>query len=136
MPNGTPKQLANLTSWEPGQSGNPAGCSRGVKYREEVQRLLEDALQDERDGMTRAERIIDRIVSLAERGSPWACKLVLDRLLPAENRLNVGVTTPFDYASAQEDADEIRASIFAKLTRAVELDAPTIPAELPVGGEG
>ena len=87
--------------------------------------LLEAALQDERDGKTRAQHIIDKVISLAEKGRPWAVKMVLDRLLPAERFLNVGVT-----AIPENDPDEVRERILAKLRVVTEPGVPTIPAEL------
>ncbi len=141
----TPKQLANLRPWQPGESGNPSGRS-GAAYSAVVFKQLEAALQDERDGKTRIAHIIEKVVSLAEQGRPWAVKMVLDRMLPATHPLDVDV---HGLSAAEREREERDSAQFLEkvhrridairqegieegLRQRAEADSklPAIPAEL------
>ena len=110
MPN--EKQLANLRPWQPGQSGNPAGSSTTSRYKQEIEALLADALLDEVDGKTRAAAIIDQVVSQAEEGQPWACKLLLDRILPATQKHEVTAPDASSVEELLEQLERIRSQRF------------------------
>ncbi len=40
-------------------------------------------------GQSRLERVIDRVFREAENGEPWACRLLLDRLIPTLSSLHL-----------------------------------------------
>jgi len=48
-------------------------------------------LAELKDGRTRAEAVIDRVMTEAERGRPWAAKLIFERALPVAQRHQVSV---------------------------------------------
>lgn len=75
----------------PGQSGNPAGKSKGLKnYITHERLMLEAALRDYVADPNQAEKLlsgIDRVLSIALEGEDknalTAMKLLLDRVMPA-----------------------------------------------------
>ena len=60
-------------TWKPGQSGNPAGRKPGLSSAA----ALRERLAKEMDP------IIDAVVTAAKAGDLTACRLVLERVLPA-----------------------------------------------------
>ena len=59
--------------WKPGQSGNPNGRKNAAKD------ILNDILDTEIDDKTKRYKLLNKLVSMAERGNLPAMKEVLDR---------------------------------------------------------
>jgi hypothetical protein len=71
-----------------GVSGNPAGHPKSTKTKSE---RLFDKLMNSKG--TNLERILDRVMTMAEAGDGWAAKAIMDRVFPARGRtikLNLG----------------------------------------------
>ncbi|MBV8206116.1 MAG: hypothetical protein JO041_04930 [Acidobacteria bacterium] len=68
--------MPNLTPWQPGQSGNPAGRPKNS--------LLDDILRERlaKDGCTAAYRIADQLLQDAELGDLNSIKLIANRTQP------------------------------------------------------
>ena len=63
----------NLKSWGPGQSGNPKGRPRGAGFAGQAREALAGRLPE----------ILKAVADAAAAGDMQACRLVLDRVLPA-----------------------------------------------------
>jgi hypothetical protein len=71
------RSLQNLKPWRPGQSGNPAGSSRGQR---EAGRGAREARRLAREGAARAvRRLIEPVDSTDERVAAIAAQAVLER---------------------------------------------------------
>lgn len=62
--------------WKKGQTGNPNGRPRKLP---ELKELLANVLGEEKDGKTRAERIIEAACKKAEKGDIRAGEWLFDR---------------------------------------------------------
>lgn len=63
-----------MATFEPGQSGNPAGRPKGIRDRRtELHALL----------MEKAPELIAKVIELAEGGDATALRMCLDRIIPA-----------------------------------------------------
>ena len=97
--------------FKPGVSGNPAGRPRGTKTRGEK---LFDKLMASKGG--NLNRIIDRVLQMAEEGDSWACRAILDRVwIPPKGRvtkINLGgdPTTAMGRVIAALEAGDVTAS--------------------------
>jgi hypothetical protein len=78
----SPGRVENLIPNKPGEVRNPEGRNQ-YSYRRDAEIQLNQLLREKADGVTRSEQIIDRLLADAEKGKPYALKLVLDRILPA-----------------------------------------------------
>ena len=81
---GTPAaiSLANLRPARPGEVRNPAGrngYSTNRLAKDELHRLLTQAAEH---GVSRLTAILERLITSAEAGKPWAIAMLLDRLVP------------------------------------------------------
>lgn len=63
----------NLKSWGPGQSGNPRGRPRGAGFAGQAREALAGRLPE----------ILKAVADAAAAGDMQACRIVLDRLVPA-----------------------------------------------------
>jgi hypothetical protein len=72
--------------FEPGQSGNPAGKSKGTRHR--ITMLAEQILDGE------AEALVRKAIELALAGDAGALRLVLDRILPPRRERPVSFSLP------------------------------------------
>jgi len=72
--------------FEPGQSGNPAGKTKGTRNRTTV--ALEAILQDEAESITR------KAIELAQAGDTVALRLCMDRLIPVRKDRPITFTLP------------------------------------------
>jgi hypothetical protein len=68
--------------FQPGHAPYPgAGRPKGSNGFKSFKHLLTDALAAiGPDGTSRKEKIINKIIGLAEKGVPWACEFAADRL--------------------------------------------------------
>lgn len=64
------------TKWKPGESGNPNGRPRKLP---DLDRLMEQILGEEKDGITAVEAILKTLRQKAARGDTKAANLLLDR---------------------------------------------------------
>ncbi len=71
--------------WEPGRSGNPGGRPSSQSLNAAIRARLDERRED---GITRAERIAQILVDMAEQGDLRAIREVIDR---AEGRPNQAV---------------------------------------------
>lgn len=86
-----------MAKFQPGQSGNPSGKTKGAKDKRTA---LREMLQPH------AKALMDVAVGMAKQGDTAALKLCLDRLMPPirEERIHVTVpkiTGPDDCTTAQ-----------------------------------
>lgn len=112
----------NLTSWKPGQSGNPKGKPKGIpNSKTRLRRLLEltedlkNPVTGDIEGFTVAEQLDMQQIIKARRGDTMAYKTILDRLegkpeqsvdvTSAGEQINTGVV---DVALAKEFADYLK----------------------------
>ena len=61
------------TAWKPGQSGNLNGRRSAAKD------ILNDLLDAPKDEKSRREKLLDKLILMAERGNLSAIKEILDR---------------------------------------------------------
>jgi len=76
MPNPNISTDGAKTRWEKGQSGNPKG--RPPKLPE-LDRLLDEVLGDEKDGITAAKAVLMALRAKAIKGDVRACEVLLNR---------------------------------------------------------
>jgi uncharacterized protein with von Willebrand factor type A (vWA) domain len=78
---GRERSIANLTAprFKPGQSGNPSGRPKNVLSKA-LRKKLDELESDAPDARSNADRIADKLVSLALDGNLEAIKVVLDRM--------------------------------------------------------
>jgi hypothetical protein len=85
-----------VTTWKPGQSGNPSGKPRGARHRATV--AAEQLLAGEAKALTR------KAIELALQGDTTALRLCLDRVAPVRKgtvRIALPeVNTPADLVAA------------------------------------
>jgi hypothetical protein len=87
MAKGNSKGIANLTPWQKGQSGNPAGVSKAIRqfhdaFKGELIRELSAPSPFDATGKTiRLQAIVRRLCDAAEGGEIAAVREILDRLL-------------------------------------------------------
>jgi len=64
--------------WKPGQSGNPKGRPKKVKF---IPEILEKIAQEEgtSDGMTKIEVVLRKVFQYALEGKSWAVQFIADR---------------------------------------------------------
>lgn len=78
--------MSNGGKFEPGQSGNPAGKSRGARHRTTL--AMEALLEGEAEALTR------RAIELALDGDGPALRLCMDRLAPVRRDRHVQFDLP------------------------------------------
>lgn len=84
------KQVKNSKpqQWKPGQSGNPKGRPKGPSFRVRALKELEETMHA--DGKrTLFQAFVDAMINDAIEGDAAARKLLLDRLDPADIKLDV-----------------------------------------------
>lgn len=116
--------LDNLRPWKPGQSGNPKGNPRGLEsfeslvnkhldaeeVGEEVVRDVEGNVVRRPHRQTRRSKVALRLVEQAEEGDMVAMKLLIDRVWPSVNHVNVDMPSWEELASlAKRTAMELPA---------------------------
>jgi hypothetical protein len=84
-----PKSLANLRSFQPGQSGNPGGRPKKTKISDASREWLEQI--DEKTGLTNAELVVLAQGKRAKKGNTTAFNALADR---TEGRPSHGQDTP------------------------------------------
>jgi hypothetical protein len=72
-----PKSLANLQSFQPGQSGNPGGRPKKTKISDASREWLEQI--DEKTGLTNAEFVVLAQGKQAKKGNTTAFNALADR---------------------------------------------------------
>ncbi len=74
-----------------GSKLNPQGRNQWTGSRREAELMLDVVAQtiEAGTGQSRLERVIDRVFREAENGEPWACRLLLDRLIPTLSSLHL-----------------------------------------------
>jgi Family of unknown function (DUF5681) len=87
----------------PGQSGNPAGKTKGTRHRATI--LAEQLLDGEVEAMVRM------VIERAKQGDMIALRLCLDRIIPV--RRDRPVCFPMPVLSSAEDASKAMAAITA-----------------------
>ena len=120
-----PDNLIPMKKGDP--TKNPKGHNQWT-YRREAQRDL-DAMLAEKDvnGNTRSQAIIDRVMTDAENGKPWALRLLLDRILPVTTKHEHEVAVEprsFKYIPTEADQLAVRDELEGKPKR--ELKPSTI----------
>ena len=73
IPGQTPK---GAKPFKKGQSGNPKGRPRKLPA---LDKLMEDVLGEEKDGVTAAEAILKKLRAMASQGNLRAAEILLDR---------------------------------------------------------
>jgi hypothetical protein len=68
----------NLKPWQPGQSGNPAGRPKGVKFLSEA--LREALSASAPDGISWTEKVAQALIDRACLGDPAAFREIADRI--------------------------------------------------------
>lgn len=88
MDNGEPVNTGEKqdTRFKPGQSGNPAGKPRGARHR--ITQLAQDLLESE------AEEVVRSVIDAAKGGDMAACRVVIERILPARKSRPVNLDLP------------------------------------------
>ena len=81
MPDNQGKKQGNNTAfkeaqWKKGESGNPKGRP---KKELTIPHILREILNEEIDGKTRSEIIMQRVVQKAYDGDSWAVQFIADR---------------------------------------------------------
>lgn len=79
--------------FEPGKSGNPAGRPRGLPDKRNQYRLMLEPHVPE---------ILTKLAGLAKDGDVAACKLVLERTVPAVRPGDIPSSVPFNGATMAE----------------------------------
>jgi len=77
---------ANKTSFQKGQSGNPAGKRLGSRHH--ASRVLDELMDGEGEAITR------KAIEAAKAGNPVALRLCLERLMPARKDRLIAFTLP------------------------------------------
>jgi Family of unknown function (DUF5681) len=97
--NAAPKQRRHGRGrpFEPGQSGNPAGKSKGTRHR--VTQIAEQMLDGE------AEALVRKAIEIALAGDAGALRLLLDRIVPPRRDRPV----PFAVPPLKSPADAVGA---------------------------
>ena len=84
----TENTVANLEHrFQKGQSGNPAGKSKGARHKTTL--LAERLMQDD------VEKIVNAVLTAARNGDMMAAKIILDRIAPVRR------SNPFDVVHAR-----------------------------------
>lgn len=111
--------------WSPGQSGNPSGRPKGAKTWSGL--LAEMADKRDRNGRTRKDKILDKLLERAEQGHSWAVAMVLERMEgKAIQRSQTDITSNGESLNAQIS--------FVKTDKIIDA-APSNSGELGVGTE-
>jgi hypothetical protein len=71
-------RLENLKPWQPGQSGNPAGRPKGIKFLSEA--LRETLSTAAPDGTSWTEKVARALIDRACEGDPAAFREIADRI--------------------------------------------------------
>lgn len=79
QPRGRPFQKGNTVGFKPGQSGNPAGRPKGVRYLSEAYRAWLSQPSEEDPGRTNADMVAEVVGRAALKGDLFAIKELTDR---------------------------------------------------------
>ena len=71
---------ANLTPWQPGQSGNPGGRPRRTALTDALREKLDEPYLGDRAHRTNAEVIAEKLVRAATKGNIQAIREIADRV--------------------------------------------------------
>lgn len=93
-----------MAKFQPGQSGNPSGKTKGAKDKRTA---LREMLQPH------AKELMDVAVGMAKLGDTAALKLCLDRLMPPIREERIRVTVP--PIKGPDDFPVVQASILASV---------------------
>lgn len=74
------------TKFKPGQSGNPAGKKPGTRHK--VSLLAEKLMSDD------VEKVTKSVIDAAVAGDMAACRLILDRIVPARKDATISIDLP------------------------------------------
>ena len=74
------------TKFKPGQSGNPAGKKPGTRHK--VSLLAEKLMSDD------VEKVTKSVIDAAVAGDMAACRLILDRIVPARKDATISINLP------------------------------------------
>lgn len=94
----------NLKSWGPGQSGNPKGRPRGAGFAGQAREALAGRLPE----------ILKAVADAAAAGDVQACRLVLDRVLPALKPIEAtleGMALPSADTTLTQQATDVLAAV-------------------------
>lgn len=102
MPEDTGSKQANSGQFKPGQSGNPAGRPAGSRSHATIlaEKLMSEDIED----------VVNAVVKAAKDGDMTACRLILERLVPARKDGPVNLTMP-EMKTADDAAKALAASI-------------------------
>lgn len=103
-PRGKPFEKGNTNGFKKGQSGNPAGRPRGVRYISEALRIWLVALNGIDDKTTNADQIAACLGTAALSGDVKAIQLILDRVEGPLKEVQYGFVEP---PERQEEEQEI-----------------------------
>jgi hypothetical protein len=81
--------------WKKGQSGNPAGMSKGTRHRATM--LAEKLMEDD------AENTVQAVVNAAKAGDPTAMRLCIERLVPVRFRFAVRLPARLSFAARNSE---------------------------------
>lgn len=82
-----PAHLDPQYGWKPGVSGNPKGRPRGLTFTEVARKYLGEEIPGETE-LTRMGKLVHVLYDLSVEGNMKACKLLLERVDPAKQRID------------------------------------------------
>jgi len=83
--------------WRKGVAPNPAGINQYTKSRDHALQMLADKTTEilPKHNKTRVELVIEVMFELAQRGDTRAAEVLLSRLLPRTDRVEIDATETF-----------------------------------------